>query len=460
MLVSHFWTTANVGFPRLDHGKRWFSTFGPWWSVDNVLKLVSRAYLTSLPYLPDFMNTRIPDLVPNLPHITFLVWNVQGTGSKRKISAIKEVTRLFRPTVIALVETHMNNDHAVKLGDIIGYRGQSRVNAQGFSGGIWLYWNTDIVSVSTVTEHHQYITIEIARNGEVPLFFSTVYASPDPTNRRELWRELENFARTNNRPWLLAGDFNETRHLNERHGVDANMARRCENFINWIDNCDLIELAFTGASHTWARGNTTETRQSARLDRACHENVTEFVEENWPKEGIFPQKLSTLASKLKDWNHNIFGNIFRKKKKLMARIGGCQRELSLRRIPSLIKLEARLRRELDEVFEQEELLWYQKSRIDFIKDGDRNTSYFHISTLVRRWKNKINSLRNNEGNWTDDPEEIKSIIVQFYKTLFTEEQQEPVEDRLPWDLFQPFNKKDWDWLSRPYTMAEIESVVH
>lgn len=31
---------------------------------------------------------------------------------------------------------------------------------------------------------------------------------------------------------------------------------------------DLLELEFSGASHTWARGLTPETRQSGRLDRA------------------------------------------------------------------------------------------------------------------------------------------------------------------------------------------------
>ncbi|XP_074318437.1 uncharacterized protein LOC141655247 [Silene latifolia] len=197
-----------------------------------------------------------------------MVWNVQGTGSKNKIKAIKEIVRIYKPSVLALVETHMGGDHAVKLGKIIGYDGHSRVNSIGFSGGIWLYWRRDVVTVNPVREHAQFITVEIARNGEFPWFFSAVYASPDPTNRRELWLELENFARTNNRPWIMAGDFNETRSLTERHGGDSNMARRCERFNDWIENCDLIELAFAGPSHTWARGNSVETRQSARLDRA------------------------------------------------------------------------------------------------------------------------------------------------------------------------------------------------
>ncbi|XP_074293854.1 uncharacterized protein LOC141621031 [Silene latifolia] len=197
-----------------------------------------------------------------------MVWNVQGTGSKKKINAIKEVVRIYKPTVLALVETHMGGDHAVKLGRILGFDGQSRVDAIGFSGGIWLYWRSNVISIKPIIEHQQFITVEMSRQGTLPWFFTAVYASPDPSNRRDLWRELEIFARNNNHPWLLAGDFNETRSLNERHGGDSNMARRCDAFNDWIENCELIELAFTGASHTWARGNSVATRQSARLDRA------------------------------------------------------------------------------------------------------------------------------------------------------------------------------------------------
>lgn len=31
---------------------------------------------------------------------------------------------------------------------------------------------------------------------------------------------------------------------------------------------ELIEVEFSGASHTWARGLTSETRHSGRLDKA------------------------------------------------------------------------------------------------------------------------------------------------------------------------------------------------
>ncbi|XP_074292463.1 uncharacterized protein LOC141619337 [Silene latifolia] len=351
-----------------------------------------------------------------------MVWNIQGTGSKNKIKALKEVISIYKPTIIALVEMHMDDTNADKIRRVIGYDGHSRVDANGFSEGICIYWKPEIVTVNIVTEHQQFITIKMSRNRSFPWLFSAVYASPDPTNRKELSVELETLVRQNDKPWLLAGDFDKTRNLNERHGGNSSMARRCAVFNNWIENCDLIELAFTGSAHTWARGNNVETRQSARLDRALcntdwgsmfeeamvkhlptyqsdhcplsispngfaplasvqkpfkfqatwmtHENFSEYVQENWPVVGDFPNRLKVLSEKLQDWNKKEFGNIFRQKIILLARIEGCQRELSIARNGGLIKLEAKLRKVLDEVLEREELLWYQKSRVDFIVDGD------------------------------------------------------------------------------------------
>ena len=45
-----------------------------------------------------------------------------------------------------------------------------------------------------------------------------------------------------------------------------------------------------------------------------------------------------------------------------------------------IKLEANLRCELDNTLDQIEALWFQKSLMEAIKDGDKNTRYYHLST--------------------------------------------------------------------------------
>ncbi|XP_026422706.1 uncharacterized protein LOC113318700 isoform X3 [Papaver somniferum] len=62
---------------------------------------------------------------------------------------------------------------------------------------------------------------------------------------------------------------------------------------------------------------------------------------------------------------------------------------------------ANIKERLDHVLANEE--WCksfknaQKSRIDWLKDGDLNTKIFHTSTLVRRRRNSINLLKDNAG---------------------------------------------------------------
>nr|KYP48675.1 hypothetical protein KK1_029657 [Cajanus cajan] len=51
------------------------------------------------------------------------------------------------------------------------------------------------------------------------------------------------------------------------------------------------------------------------------------------------------------------------------------------------ELSKKLWSEYEHVLIQEELLWFQKSRYKWLELGDRNTKYFHGSTLIRRRKN-------------------------------------------------------------------------
>ncbi|XP_021748568.1 uncharacterized protein LOC110714368 [Chenopodium quinoa] len=162
----------------------------------------------------------------------------------------------------------MGGDQALKISSILGYSGHSRVDAMGFRGGIWVYWRPEFVTVSPIIKHNQHITMEISRVGATPWYFSAIYASPDPLKRRELWEDLKKFATSHNKPWMLAGDFNDTRFPSERNSSCSKTTRRSKKFNAWIEDMDLLEVEFSGAAHTWARGLNPETRRSGRLDRA------------------------------------------------------------------------------------------------------------------------------------------------------------------------------------------------
>ncbi|KAL2929467.1 Epithelial membrane protein 2 [Bienertia sinuspersici] len=196
-----------------------------------------------------------------------MIWNVQGASSRAFLSALGETRRVNTPTVIALVETHMGGDQAQRIADQIGFTGYIHIDTQGFLGGIWVHWRTKVVHVSEVNQSMQHITMKITRLNEEPWYFSAIYAISDPLKRQDLWNYLKEFVTTYNHPWMLGGDFNDMRYNWERSSCYDEVCRRAKHFDQWIDSMELLEIVFSGPSHTWARGLTEETRRSARLDR-------------------------------------------------------------------------------------------------------------------------------------------------------------------------------------------------
>ncbi|KAL2925607.1 Holliday junction ATP-dependent DNA helicase RuvA [Bienertia sinuspersici] len=131
------------------------------------------------------------DIVDHNPNIVnkadaIMIWNVQGAGSHEFQSALKELNRIRRPKVLTLVETHIGDDYAQKLATTLGFNGHYRMDAQGFCGGIWVYWHPDQVTIHPITYSHQHITMQISHIGEIPWHFSAVYVSPNPSKRQDL----------------------------------------------------------------------------------------------------------------------------------------------------------------------------------------------------------------------------------------------------------------------------------
>lgn len=93
----------------------------------------------------------------------------------------------------------------------------------------------------------------------------------------------------------------------------------------------------------------------------------------------------------------MFGDIFKKKRKLMARLEGLQTAVQRRSNPFLHKLKEELAREYNTILYQEELFWFQKARTEWLEKGNKNTSYFHSTIKIKRRHNKVEALLNNEG---------------------------------------------------------------
>ncbi|TYH19268.1 hypothetical protein ES288_A05G339000v1 [Gossypium darwinii] len=94
---------------------------------------------------------------------------------------------------------------------------------------------------------------------------------------------------------------------------------------------------------------------------------------------------------VQEWNKRVFRNIFARKE-LMKKLRNVQRSLELRDNPSLHSYEIDLKTAIEDILEQEELLWFQKPRSTWLANGDRNTKFFHSHILARRKQNRIIAL--------------------------------------------------------------------
>lgn len=75
-----------------------------------------------------------------------------------------------------------------------------------------------------------------------------------------------------------------------------------------------------------------------------------------------PSAIAEFAILARIWNKEVFGNIFWKKKNLMARLLGVQRVLASQPSQRMINLQNLLTDELNGILAMEEELWTMKSR--------------------------------------------------------------------------------------------------
>ncbi|GKV06468.1 hypothetical protein SLEP1_g18364 [Rubroshorea leprosula] len=163
-------------------------------------------------------------------------------------------------------------------------------------------------------------------------------------------------------------------------------------------------------------------RRPFRLEKFWleHESFKDLVVSSWTFANLSIAECSVAFQNIvKLWSRTTFDNLHKKKKELIARLGGIQRFLQAKDSSFRIDLEKSLTKEYQDILKYEEDMWFMKSRVQWIQNGDRNSRFFHVSTLKRRSNNRILGLKDGSGSWTSDPSSLESIVSSHFKGLYT-----------------------------------------
>lgn len=131
-----------------------------------------------------------------------------------------------------------------------------------------------------------------------------------------------------------------------------------------------------------------------------NQNCEKVVEEAWSQKISILEKLKiTKRSLLKDDLFNLKDSQERMKE-IERRLILCQQNN-----PSNNNnfTQNKLLEEMETLLEKEEVYWRQRSRVIWLKDGDKNTKYFHQKAKQRNARNSIKKIKGSNGEWIKNP---------------------------------------------------------
>ncbi|XP_027171528.1 uncharacterized protein LOC113771107 [Coffea eugenioides] len=378
-----------------------------------------------------------------------LVWNCQEVGSPLTVPHLREVNNLFPPNLIFLSEIKNRKQAIDRIARELRFDSNVAVEAMNKAGGIALFWTKE-THILEVYKTAFTIEAKIEDNDtQVVWWFVGVYASCDPMIRKEQWRVLSNRKRLWGTRYMIIRDFNDILSNEEKWEGVVSEERRFRDFKDFMNQNSLIDIGFEGQPWTWSNHWDNEGEVRQRLGRCLcsfewfqdfekarcqhidtftsnhymllldtapgkerkkkrfyfdkrwfqRERVQQVVEKAWHKEEQgsrmfkITKKIRNCRIKLLKWRNTFQAN-------------------SRSRITDLKK---DLKRVWDSVSENRK---ESKARISWLREGDKNTKYFHTYVKGRRVNNRIRNLQRENGSWTENEEEVVTEMSEFFKELF------------------------------------------
>ncbi|RVW39533.1 Transposon TX1 uncharacterized 149 kDa protein [Vitis vinifera] len=268
--------------------------------------------------------------------------------------------------------------------------------------------------------------------------FSGVYGSVIGCEKEDFWEELGAIRGLWEDPWCIGGDFNTVRFLKERRNAPRLIAEM-RRFSEVIGELGLRDFPLAGGPFTWIGGLNSQA--SSRLDRFLISDQWEdhfsaitqsalphlvfdhnpiVLEARGFSSGKSPFKLKALKKDLKNLNKEVVGNVSFNRAEAFSCLQCWEAKENEN---SLTPREAEAKKLALKDYKKwailEETSWRQKSREIWLREGDKNTRYFHKMANARARRNFLSKIKVNEVSLSFN-DEIKEGVCKAYQSLLSE----------------------------------------
>ncbi|CAM9000522.1 unnamed protein product [Rhodiola kirilowii] len=441
--------------------------------------------------------------------MSILCWNCRGLGKPSAVRELKNVIMSHSSQIVGLIETKRKVRCWESLRCRLGFLNCFAIDRVGLSGGLAVLWREGVdVQINSYSRFHIDMDVEMEGRFRFTLF----YGNPNNNLRNDSWRLLECLYGGDTRPWMVAGDFNEIFFSWEAQGKTLRDRQRMRQFRECTNSCGLMDLGFKGNRYTYSNKRLFPNEARARLDRVfgnnelrrmfpnlivkhgvaitsdhCpiiienrklrvdrednkftyeamwhkHKNFPEVVRDSWSKavenSNSIVDALEACAQDLNSWNTKVFGNVMMRIRKIEKKLKNIK---ELPRTTETVEQEKLLESTLDEWLAREEYLWRQRSRIQWLKKGDRNTAFFHAKASQRRVTNTIDMLLWEGTEITELPEILK-VTGEYFDKIFASSREGTSQNWLSSLGIIPclLSEDMKEALLRPYTREEVKKAL-
>ncbi|KAJ9536684.1 hypothetical protein OSB04_un000157 [Centaurea solstitialis] len=401
-------------------------------------------------------------------------WNVRGLNARTKQREVREVIRSKGISICALVETHIRHEVlSATCGSVFGsWKWLSNSNASVGGTRIVLAWDESIGDVMVLDSHAQFLHCFVKLRGMHDGFFLTiVYGANQILDRKVLWSNLRKAkVLMGAKPWTIMGDFNSMLFPHDGYGGSSRRNASMEDFYACVEDIEVIDVPYTGVNYTWVqkpkggdglhrkldrimantdllskfdgsvasfepwgvsdhaigilelRGVVRKRNKGFKFDNFVADNVEfcKIVEHEWhsPVYGSFMHRILTHLKRLKKPLRGLrgrCGDISKRTADLKVELDAVQIACDLDPTNAeLMEDLAHIYLAYEKSLMDEDTYLRQRAKVTWLKDGDRNTKFFHNVVKERKGRNFIRSIIGPNGNHVYD-EEVGDLFLAHFR---------------------------------------------